>query len=609
MKLTAAAAFLALVTGVAARKDNPDKRTFAVLRFTNKQLTKGRMDPIVTPGKVAGHVHSVLGGSGFGLASTGKDLMASNCSTALVKGDNSNYWFPSLYFKDPKTGKLEDVELFYANVYYFFEASNDDIKAFPVGLSMLTGNSNLRTPPKDGASSNLDPSKGPVNPVKWTCPRSDMNRAAYPPGSDGRMAGIADPNNKGEGVGFPDVNCDGYASPLRGDLHFPSCYNPEKGLKNYKENMVFPSDAGNGKQDCPKGHVHVPHLFLEVYWNTPAFKDRWTPGQGTQPFVLSNGDATGYGNHADFMAGWDEDLLQGIINHCDKGSAGMDQCTEQLKYGLNKGECTIESPVDETINGVLGALPGKNDITGWRYGGSGGSNGGSGGDKEKPQPSGQKPTGDDYPKRQPSISQPTGVVKHATTTAAKTTIAQEPVPARTSDSRATSEAGSSQLALPTGPSGCTPKIHTVWDTMTVTVTAGLPGVTHQPPVANSTRTAGGFKYAGCFKDSSNRALGGETRANLGAVSNEKCVTHCKGAGFALAGTEYGGQCYCGNELTGSERVDDSACNVACEGDGADTCGGSWTLSVYSQDGQASLKGAKGRRHAHEHVQRHRSKHH
>ena len=120
MKLTSAAALLSMVGAVAARKDNPDKRSFAVLRFTNKQLTKGRMDPIVTPGKVSTHVHTVMGGSGFGLGSTGKDLMASNCSTALVKGDNSNYWFPSLYFKDPKTGKLEDVEMFYANVYYLY---------------------------------------------------------------------------------------------------------------------------------------------------------------------------------------------------------------------------------------------------------------------------------------------------------------------------------------------------------------------------------------------------------------------------------------------------------------------------------------------------------
>ncbi|KAG6018852.1 hypothetical protein E4U41_003538 [Claviceps citrina] len=600
MKLTTATALLAMVAAGAARKDNPDKRTFAVLRFTNKQLTKGRLDPIVSPGKPSSHVHTVLGGSGFGLSSTGKDLMASNCSTALVKGDNSNYWFPSLYFKDPKTGKLEDVEMFYANVYYFFDASNDDIKAFPVGLSIVVGDTNLRTPPKDGASSNLDPSKGPVNPVKWTCPRSNLNQPAYPAGSDGTKAGIPDPHNKGEGVGFPDVNCDGYASPLRGDIHFPSCYNPAKGLTNFKENMVFPSDSGNGRLDCPKGHIHVPHLFLEVYWNTPLFKDRWTPGRGEQPFVLANGDATGYSNHADFMAAWDEELLQGIIDHCDKGSAGMDRC-EQLKYGLNKGECTIESPVDETINGVLSVLPGKNPITGWQYGG----NPGSGGDKNTPPsvsqrsagPTNTKPVdGGDNEGTQPPMSKPTAP-KTKSKTKSKTKEA-EPVP--------TSDAGSSPVGLPTGPSS-----HTTTRTVrhTVTMTAARPGSTHHQPEHNSTRTVAGFQFAGCFTDADERVLTGVVRADLGAISNEKCVSHCKGAGFALAGTEYGGQCYCGNDLIGSKRIDDSACNMACEGDQADLCGGSWALSVYSKDGEASLKGASPRRHAHEHVQRHRNKRH
>ncbi|KAK2589727.1 hypothetical protein QQS21_012594 [Conoideocrella luteorostrata] len=483
MKLTATTALLALIGSATARKDKPDQRTFAVLRFTNKQLVKTRADPIISPGVAGSHVHTVMGGSGFGLSSTGKDLMASNCSNAMVKGDNSNYWFPSLYFKDPQTGKLEDVELFYANAYYFFEPTNDDIKSFPVGLSIVVGDPNVRTPPKDGASSNLDPSKGPVNPIKWTCPRQNMDIKAYPDNSDGLMAGIADKNNKGEGVGFPDVECDAYGSPLRGDVHFPSCYNPAAGLKNYKENMVFPSDAGDGKQDCPKGYIHVPHLFLEVYWNTLAFKDRWQKGQGTQPFVLSNGDATGYSNHADFMAGWDEDLLQGIIDHCDKGTSGMDQCTGQLKYGLNKGDCTIAPLVDETVNGVLSALPGKNAITGWQYGGSG-SAGASGGDNtpppvnskasgsdDKPKPSSTQPstqpTGDDASSVSSNTKLPgvvnVGVNKPANSEETSTTVAAA--------AKETADDSSAPLALSTGASSCVPKIHTVWETVTVTAEA------------------------------------------------------------------------------------------------------------------------------------------
>lgn len=116
--------------------------------------------------------------------------------------------------------------------------------------------------------------------------------------SDGlNGAGIQDPGNAGAGVGFPDQNCDGYASPLRADIHFPSCYDPSQGLQAYKTNMKFPT-----KGKCPPGWEHKPHLFYEVYWNTPLFADMWTPGQGKQPFVLSNGDPTGYSLHADFVS-------------------------------------------------------------------------------------------------------------------------------------------------------------------------------------------------------------------------------------------------------------------------------------------------------------------
>lgn len=110
-----AAALAALAGAVVAVKD---ERTFAVLRFTSKQIARGRIDPIVSPGNVSSHVHTVLGGSGFSKSSTGEDLANSKCSNALVKGDNSNYWYPSLFFMDPKDGHFEPVEILYTNVYY-----------------------------------------------------------------------------------------------------------------------------------------------------------------------------------------------------------------------------------------------------------------------------------------------------------------------------------------------------------------------------------------------------------------------------------------------------------------------------------------------------------
>lgn len=159
--------------------------------------------------------------------------------------------------------------------------------------------------------------------------------------------------------------CDGYASPLRMDIHFPSCYDPSKDLTDYENNMAFPTiNYLTGKQNCPEGWTHVPHIFYEMYWNTPLFSDRWTPNAGSQPFVLSNGDLSGCAAHGDFLAAWDEDILQHIIDTCNAGDLGMDQCSG-ITVRDKSTSCNVASPIDEEITGNLTALPGNNPVEGW----------------------------------------------------------------------------------------------------------------------------------------------------------------------------------------------------------------------------------------------------
>ncbi|KAK7733959.1 hypothetical protein SLS53_008111 [Cytospora paraplurivora] len=290
-----------------------DARTFAVLRFYGDgPLTEGRVDPIISPGETSSHVHTIMGGSNMGVSATGETMLASGCSNALVEGDNSGYWVPKLYFHDRGAGTLEPVDLFYMNV--------------------VSGDAGLRACPDFGGALQTDGANGTagVQPAQWTCPRSAYDPPSWPPAteSDGSAAGIQDPADAQAGQGFPFAECDGYASPLRQDLHLPSCYDPSKGLAGVRAgNMVFPTtDGATGKQNCPEGFLHVPHLFFETYWNTPVFRDRWTPNEGYQPFVLSNGDLTGCSAHGDFLAAWDTDVLQGIIDTCDAGDSGMDTC-------------------------------------------------------------------------------------------------------------------------------------------------------------------------------------------------------------------------------------------------------------------------------------------
>lgn len=127
--------------------------------------------------------------------------------------------------------------------------------------------------------------------------------------------------------------------------------------------MCWPEhNEENGRMNCPEGTIHVPHLFLEAYFNVPPNAYR----EGKQYLTLSNGDHTGYSIHADFMAGWDEVALQHIIDHCNNEHEGVHMCPG-MNITMNWENCTIDSRIDENVDTPLRVLPGDNPITGWGF--------------------------------------------------------------------------------------------------------------------------------------------------------------------------------------------------------------------------------------------------
>jgi hypothetical protein len=372
--------------------------------------------------------------------------------------------------------------------------------------------------------------------------------------------GISD-NGNDRGVGFPQVNCDGYASPLRADIHFPSCYNPAVGIHDYKNNMKYPSTAGTssaGKENCPPGWIHTPHLFYEVYWNTPLFANRWTPGQGKQPFVLANGDPTGYSLHGDFISGWDVNTLQTIIDTCDAGDSGMDKCPN-IPGGLQdtSKSCNIPATIpdnfviDSSMTVKLQALPGNNPVVGA---------GGKPAAAPAPAVAGQSTSS-----TTPSPTQKAAAGKPATTLV--TSAATKATPA----SSPQADKGSDTTTTPNTNTGST-----------------------------TGASLGGWTSAGCYADQlgNSRALTGIKFANVGSsMTTSKCIAYCSSKGYSIAGTEFGGQCFCDNKFqTAATKLDASKCAMKCQGDATQTCGGSNALTVYTKPG-TSIKSRRGLAHA------------
>ncbi|KAI1154349.1 hypothetical protein F4825DRAFT_193510 [Nemania diffusa] len=92
-------------------------------------------------------------------------------------------------------------------------------------------------------------------------------------------------------------------------------------------------------------------------------------------------------------------------------------------------------------------------------------------------------------------------------------------------------------------------------------------------------TVGSYSWYGCQTEGTGvRALTGKSLVE-DDMSLELCATFC--AGFTYFGTEYGAECYCGDEFgEGSVTAPSSQCSMACSGDATQLCGAGNRLSVY-----------------------------
>ncbi|KAI9351800.1 hypothetical protein DFJ73DRAFT_624896, partial [Zopfochytrium polystomum] len=99
----------------------------------------------------------------------------------------------------------------------------------------------------------------------------------------------------------------------------------------------------------------------------------------------------------------------------------------------------------------------------------------------------------------------------------------------------------------------------------------------------------GFAYVGCYKDSA-AARAFRTKARIlpvaateGPLNQHGCAAHCLGRGYEVSGTEYGSECWCGDQdvfVSSAQKIAESECGAPCAAAQEEVCGGTWAATVF-----------------------------
>ncbi|KIM24143.1 hypothetical protein M408DRAFT_27264 [Serendipita vermifera MAFF 305830] len=89
---------------------------------------------------------------------------------------------------------------------------------------------------------------------------------------------------------------------------------------------------------------------------------------------------------------------------------------------------------------------------------------------------------------------------------------------------------------------------------------------------------------GCYIDIvTPRTLSAATIVSDNEMTNAYCQEFCDSRGFAIAGTEWSKECFCGAAIDGNLLTADTDCDMTCTG-APEVCGGSARLTVWQNQG-------------------------
>jgi Domain of unknown function (DUF1996) len=242
-----------------------------------------KVDPIVTPGGTAFHMHDFFGNKTTSANSTLESLRAAASRTdhgttceprpANTFGDTAAYWIPKISWKDSRgTTALKASQTF-----FYYRAGLKDpaiVKPQPPGLKIVT---------VQGQN------------VQWRCFGGAFSPTPPTRCSNGKLV---------LRIFFPDclaVNSSG--QPLTDTAEDPVRF-PANDHRSHMVDAVQPPDGG--KATCPPSHPYpVPRLQTNFQFPMPT-----TSGK----VKLSSGEYSTM--HADFFNAWQVGALEDLVKRC-----------------------------------------------------------------------------------------------------------------------------------------------------------------------------------------------------------------------------------------------------------------------------------------------------
>jgi len=357
-------------TELTARSDVPEwlnkigKRqgSYTMLRFGCPQIVIDRLDPLVQPGvNPSTHVHQIVGGNAFNQTMvTGDVSAAASCTSCAFTEDLSNYWTANVYFK-AKNGTYKRVQQGSAALQFsdtFSNKMNGGILVYYVSPGPGAAATKV-TVPKPGFRMVVGDPLMRKRPDK-SLAKQLCFRCYTGPNFGGDTAAPCQGSSTLDTEAFPPKAC---AGGIRSNILFPTCWDGKNlDSPDHKSHVAYPSAgpatflAANGA--CPSSHpLRIPAVMLEVVWDTTPFNNKadW-PTDGSQPFYLSTGDNTGLGQHADYVFGWKQDVLQKAMD--TSGCLGA-KCGALKTQAVDVAHaCTVTKKVNENVDGWITELPG-----------------------------------------------------------------------------------------------------------------------------------------------------------------------------------------------------------------------------------------------------------